>query len=284
MRSFTNHHFAGEWGKAPDKRAYRVMPIGKEAFGLFETTRNDSYGHKGIRLRIYYFTPTEVWTIADFPIEKEDNATTLSGKNRWSSTYRFLLSDKPFYDLVVHTKGLKNGKTVDEKRVYCYDGKGYRVTINTSTLPNMHRGDPLGNDSIHGLIDKHDYTYALNLSDEGCYEMVSEACVLAGFITATDQYHRKNLTRAKLYAKNAIKLGSKKGYEILGMVYARTGETDKAITAYQTACYDGGILSACRRLGHLYYTDKNTTLHNKGIVLLRSACQQGSGVACHIVQ
>ena len=135
VRALINQHAMGTWGKAPDKNRYHVVHIGKNEYGLLLKVGDVGQGYWEGYIKVYHFGQTSIHKIADVQIEGNDGATGRPSKDDWKSTYHFQPSEKPFYDLIVHTTGRKDNRPIDQTTTYTYNGTAYAATPGTHTSP-----------------------------------------------------------------------------------------------------------------------------------------------------
>jgi len=140
--AFINQHAMGSWGKAPDKKAYQIMRIGEKEYGILLKVGDVGQGRGVGFIKAYRFGQTSIRKIADIQIEGDDSATGHPSKDDWKSTYHFQPSNKPFYDLIVHTTGRKDGRPIDRTMAYTYNGTTYTATPGTHLATKNHHTQP----------------------------------------------------------------------------------------------------------------------------------------------
>ena len=134
--SHINAFFAGQWGEAPSKDAFKVVKLGKDKFGF--TLKGFESGQGWIGEYISFYFPINGRFENIIGIEKSSNNEASESKNvtDWDSTIRYEKSNSSLYDIIIHSKGIKSNKKINRTQRYRFDGKKYVKTQNITSKSN----------------------------------------------------------------------------------------------------------------------------------------------------
>ena len=142
VRAHINKDGMGTWRTPPNKDTFRITRIGKKEYGLWVKTGGTWQGYGEEYASLYHFSSDGVRGIANLHIAEDDSGAHEHPSVGWKSTYHFQLSNKPFYDLIVHTTGRKDNRPIDQTVTYTYNGTAYTTTPRMHTTPPHSRTQP----------------------------------------------------------------------------------------------------------------------------------------------
>jgi len=120
--SYVNVLEDGQWGKSGD---YEVIQIGEKRFGLVSTSNWAGGGYSEGGKNIYIFENNEIKNIFNVKTYTDDSAALEVSLNSWISSLEFDKDGHPFYNIVMMTNGIQDGKKFSEKVIYKYNGFKY---------------------------------------------------------------------------------------------------------------------------------------------------------------
>lgn len=119
----------GKYGSAPAKDDIKIVEIAKGVPALMYSISDGGQGiDVDVRL-IYRFTDNGVEKIFDERVSENNEASIISKKTKWKATLDFDKSKRPYYDIILHKKGIEDSKNIDQKIVYKFDGEKYIKNI-----------------------------------------------------------------------------------------------------------------------------------------------------------
>ncbi len=114
----------GSWGRAPEAKDINVAEWGKDKFGLIFDSSYSNQGYTEEMKTLYILDDSKVKNIFSEEVASDDGGTGNNQKD-WKATFSFDTSATPFYDIVLHKIGKEDGKPIDEKIEYKYNGQKY---------------------------------------------------------------------------------------------------------------------------------------------------------------
>ncbi len=122
IKSDINSQYRGSWGRPPN---IDIITIGKEKYGI---VLRDSYGNGGVMDEIYsilYFDNGKIKEIFSKTISSNDGGRNEPPTTDWNTTIKIVKGSSSFYNIILHKKGIDNGKKINEITTFTFNGKNY---------------------------------------------------------------------------------------------------------------------------------------------------------------
>lgn len=128
----------GSWGVAPAKRNLDIVQIGKNAYALKIIGGGGGQGYFITSVNLYHIMPQHINHLGWFQTHNDDGGTgNEPPKDNWDATFSILPSNKAFYTIKMHKKGLEEGKKVNAVHRYEYSHEKNEYWIGKSTKKPM---------------------------------------------------------------------------------------------------------------------------------------------------
>jgi hypothetical protein len=125
IKSYIDMVEAGVMGKAPDGKDFKMIKIGKNKDALLLTTYSPARGYDIYQKSIYSIEEDKVKEVFSQVVGTNDEAATDRSQEAWQASLKFEQTKSPYYDIILHKKGIKNAKPYDETIVFKFDGTRY---------------------------------------------------------------------------------------------------------------------------------------------------------------
>lgn len=114
---------AGSWGEPP--ASMHVMDIGYNMFAIVIDEGFTNQGFTSGYTAIYTTVTGEFKNVFTAETYSNDSGTGRRSTDDWTADIQVVREGTSFYDLVVHRGGLRDGKTINERQIYRFDGRAY---------------------------------------------------------------------------------------------------------------------------------------------------------------
>jgi hypothetical protein len=115
------------WGNFGEAYAggIKAQKIANDAYGLFLEGGGTNQGYTDTSVTIYARVRGRFRRILNLPTGEDDSGSLSAGGNHWESEYKLEPGSAGFYDLVVTSHGVRDGKKFSQSRRFRFNGTQY---------------------------------------------------------------------------------------------------------------------------------------------------------------
>jgi len=139
-RSFINAIGYAEWGVIPDYNPFDIIDLGGGVEGLYRETSWATQGYGGGSIQIYILSNTFDNAFDAVSYSDDGGAKEISMES-WSSKFFISKDYSSFHNILIKSKGMREGKKFSSEDVYKFNGKTYKLDNSDSIKKNENEND-----------------------------------------------------------------------------------------------------------------------------------------------